>query len=116
MPPAKKKAPAKKKTGGGSPPKGKSNNPSGQIKSVSDYVKKKTKGGKAIIDEMLTIAFGRTGTGKNARPVYEVKERWQALKFLGDFLKGEEGEGAGGTEKANVFIVDFSKVKDGKKS
>lgn len=86
------------------------NNPSGVIKSVPSYIKKKTRGGQQIVDEMLKIAFGRAK--KDDTPIYSVKERWQALKWLGDHMDEESsvGDGAGG---GNVFLVDFSKVKDG---
>lgn len=91
--------------------KRKSNNPSGVIKDIPSYIKKKTRGGKQIIDAMLNIAFGRN---KKGEPVYEVKERWQALKWLGDHM-GESTHVPGDSEGGNVFLIDFSKVRSGSK-
>jgi hypothetical protein len=86
-----------------------SNNPSGVIKSVPAYIKKKTRGGQQIVDEMLNIAFGRT---KDDTPTYSIKERWQALKWLGDHM--DEGPDFGdGPEKGKIYLVDYSKVKSG---
>lgn len=90
------------------PPKGRSNNPSGVVTDISKYIKRKTKGGKQVVDAMLDIAFGR---GKGGAPVYEVKERWQALKWLGDHMDpGTTGDEPGETK---VFVIDYSKVPDG---
>lgn len=89
----------------------KSNNPSGVIRDIPSYIKKKTRGGKQIIDAMLDIAFGRN---KKGEPIYEVKERWQALKWLGDHM--DEGGSTGEvTGEGNVYLIDFSKVRSGSK-
>lgn len=86
-----------------------SNNPSGVIKSVPAYIKKRTKGGQQIVDEMLKIAFGR---GKEGTPIYSIKERWQALKWLGDHM--DESGGVGDLpEQGKIYLVDYSKVKNG---
>jgi hypothetical protein len=82
-------------------------NPGGFIKDVPSYIKKKTRGGKQVVDEMLNIAFGRS---KSDTPIYEVKERWQALKWLGDHMEGGAPTGEAGEKR--IFVVDFSKVPD----
>jgi hypothetical protein len=57
------------------------------------------------------ISRKRPGVG-NDTPTYSIKERWQALKWLGDHM--DEGPDFGdGPEKGKIYLVDYSKVKSG---